>query len=59
VLRVNLKIRLKQNVNVEVNTVIKAFTIISKEFMNSPKFVRSKPTAFTSRINRFIGHFFI
>ena len=52
------RIRLKQNINVEVNTKIYAFTFITKEFLHSPKFIRSKPVAFTNRINRFIKHFF-
>jgi len=52
------KIRLKHNINVEVNVKIYAFSFITKEFLHSPKFLRSKPIAFTNRINRFIKHFF-
>jgi len=52
------KIRLKQNVNIEVNGRVYASTIIGKEFLFSPKFRKGKPVAFTYRINRFIKHFF-
>ena len=52
------RIRLKQNINVEVNPKIYAFTFITKEFLHNPKFIRSKPVAFTNMINRFIKHFF-
>ena len=52
------RLRLKQNINVECNKEVFAFTIITKEFLNSPKYTKSKALAFTNRTNRFIRNFF-
>lgn len=50
--------RLMYNSNVETHKYRISFTIISKEFFNTPKFKRSKPLAFSSKIHKFIRYFF-
>jgi len=57
-IRQKSRIPLKHNNNVETNSKIFAFTIISKEFLNANKFSVSKPTGFTYSINKFIRNFF-
>lgn len=57
-IRKQKKIRLFFNTNVESNYYKSSYTIISKEFLNTPKFLKSKPLAFSLKINKFIKHFF-
>jgi hypothetical protein len=52
------KFILKQNKNVEINSRIFAFSIISSEFLHSTRSAISKPMAFTYSLNKFIRHFF-
>lgn len=52
------KIRLLFNTNLEINQYKSAYTIISKEFLSSSKFLKSKPLAFSLKVNKFIKYFF-
>lgn len=57
-LKKKLRVRLLHNPNIEINKDKYACTLISKEFLSSPKFLKSKPFSFSKKINKFIKYFF-